>query len=399
MDSSNRESISISQSSLESHYQQLEQEYETFTTRKQTGSSQDPVAKQTKGWLRDRFPFHGFHHVLRGSNREWATVPYQYAAATGTDDGDTTTGQAGSGSGVNAHSGGVDTQTRAATDRHNTTIPALGLDSQIPTDVLNQGLGIERLVQSAQESPPAHVLMSTTPKTAGKNGLTLHVPSTEFRSEDEAVQLFELLNNDLGISNVAVMFDGKGGYILHSTGPHTPKLSGEARQGIIDYVTGQIMPEDVLGTEHVSVPETDEVEFRRTLVPTGYGEQVVQKMETYSSLIDDGQIRTVQKEFISLPTVTADLAKQATDTIQNDNGEFSHGIPDESESTYKITMALIRDSISDRSVDLDVLDTNYIPAPGSINAVTGKRVMRVNPANIDNGSFDPVEDTIVDMAG
>lgn len=373
----------VPQSSLESQYQKVGQEYDSFIARSDD-TSQGPVAKETQGWLRDRFPFYGFHHVLRGADREWATVPYHHVTTDSSDSGNTAPGGSESSHSINR-------------DQIRKTDSALGFPNPTPLTDLNRGLSVGEMVQTTQQSPPAHVFMSTTPSGSDKSDLTLHIPSSDFRSEEDAVRLFELLNNDLGIANVAVVFDGQGGYILHSTGSHTPKLSVEAREGIIDYVTGKILPKDVIGCEHVSIPGTDRVEYRRTLVPTGYGEQVIDSMESYSTLIDDGRMKDVERDFLSLPTVSPHTAQEATKMIRDDNGEFARGIADDTLPTYKVTMGIIRDVISDRSVDPTVVDTPFIPAPGTINAATGRRVMRVNPADIDTGSFDPVEDTIVEF--
>ena len=219
--------------------------------------------------------------------------------------------------------------------------------------------------------------------------------------KDALWRLLSLLEDDLGFSDLAVVFSGSRGYHVHVRDESVRGLSREARREVVDYVRGNgVELESLVRTETVAGDFGRATPAERRSLPTagGWGGRVHERLVSLLAELRELPEEEALSRLRGYEGIGEDRARMVLGAAADSADAIDAGTVDVNQGLLRLARHVAAETVAAESAAIDEPVTTdihrLIRLPGSLHGGTGLRVTPIDRADLDG--FDPLVDAVPD---
>jgi DNA primase small subunit len=209
---------------------------------------------------------------------------------------------------------------------------------------------------------------------------------------DELLDLLDLLDRDLGVSDPTVVFSGGRGYHVHVRDPAFRDLDSGARSAVAEYVRGASVGADTV----IETVSRDGVNRRRLRTDGGWGRRVHRRLLAFADDLPDDRAAALDRlqafEGVGEKRAESILTALRERREAVEAGDVELG----GTGLRRLVAALAAETVAEEGAHIDepvTTDVNrLIRLPGSLHGGTGLAVTPVE----EPASFDPLSDAVAE---
>jgi DNA primase small subunit len=214
-------------------------------------------------------------------------------------------------------------------------------------------------------------------------------------------RLLDVLTDDLGFDDPAIVFSGGRGYHVHVRAPSVRQLDRESRREVVDYIRGiDVAFETLVETEAVAGMGLKNPTQKRTLSTAGgwsrrAHRRLVTLVEELVALPEEDAIERLE----GYEGIGPGKAASALTAARSNLDEIRSGNIDVHPAFYSLARAVFDETVAAESAAIDEPVTTdihrLIRLPGSLHGGTALRVMPLTRDEL--AGFDPLVDAVPEV--
>ena len=211
-------------------------------------------------------------------------------------------------------------------------------------------------------------------------------------------RLLDILTDDLGFADPAIVFSGGRGYHVHVRDPSVRDLGRESRREVVDYIRGiDVEFEALVETEAVAGMGLKNPTQKRTLSTTGgWGRRAHRRLVALVEELMDGPDEQAIERLESYEGIGPGKAASALTAAGSNLDEIRKGNIDVHPAFYSLARAVFEETLETESAAIDEPVTTdihrLIRLPGTLHGGTALRVMPLTREGLED--FDPLVDAV-----